>query len=119
MQQSSSIPKTRGGCRRLLHVPNPPLSAFLFWHGVIPSFLMIFTLVYIYLGDLVGLLTTNDSNLCNCGVCGVGGTGDFPLFRCTLTLVLLSGSVGWASSLADSPYNLETMSAASVEGTSL
>ena len=32
------------------------------------------------LGDLVGLSTTNDLNWCSCGVWGVGGTGDFPLF---------------------------------------
>ena len=56
MQQSSATPKNQSGCGRLLHALNPPRSAFLFqqFFGTVSSlhptsFLMIFTLVYIYM----------------------------------------------------------------------
>ena len=45
MQKSSAIPKTRDVGRGLWNPLNPPRSAFLFWHGVIPTPTLICILV--------------------------------------------------------------------------
>ena len=61
----------------------------------------------LYLGDLVGLCTTNALNWCSWGAREVGVAGDFPLFRrATLALILFSGSVSCANSLTDIPRSL-------------
>ena len=67
----------------------------------------VFICTYMYLGDLVGLSTTNDLNWCSWGPCEVGVAGHLLLF---LRANCLSGSVQRANSLAERLYSRLTRS---------